>query len=111
MKKQKKSKLYIPLINLNKISSTLISVDKIKELEGIIPTVEQIQENLIACKIRQAKFGEDYKPLIVKVPEDKWEALEREIKFKKPGHIFVKKGFDIISDSNLGLPLVTIVKI
>lgn len=117
----KKTKLYIPLVqslgykgknaNRNYQAITLINANNIKSLEGLIPTKEQIQENILANQYQMSKFDIEYQPLLVKVSEEKFNELENEIKQKKPKHVFVKKGFDLISDSQSYIPLVQIIQI
>jgi len=89
---------------------TLLNANNIKSLKELIPTKEQIQENLLANQIQMSKFGTEYQPLIVRVSEEKFNELEKEIKQKKPNHKFVKKGFDLISDSQRSTPLVQIIQ-
>ncbi len=103
----KKTKLYIPLLSKNG-KTILLNTGKVKGLKEIIPGTTSIQENLMAGQIKEQKYNEPYSPLMVKVSKEKWEELEKEINTKNPGHRFIKKGFDIVSDIR---PLIILVQI
>lgn len=107
--KKDKTKLYIPLLNVNG-SITLLNARKVNSLTELIPQTRSIQENLLAWSINKDKFGTEYQPLMVSVNGGKWQELEREINSKQPKNKFVKKAFDLVSDTSQGLPLVTIIK-
>lgn len=108
MNNKDRTKFYIPLPNKNG-STTVLNAKKIKGLAELIPTTQTIQENLLAWDFKNSKFGTPYKPLIVKVTDEQWEQFISDIRSKKPKHIFVNKSFYLVSDTNINLPLVTIV--
>lgn len=103
-----KTKLYIPLLNSNG-STTLLNAKNLRSLTGLIPSTKSIQENLIACKIRKESYGAEYEPLIIEVDDETWGLIEKDIKSKKYGHVFNKKGLDIVSDMNSDVILVNII--
>jgi hypothetical protein len=110
-KRERKPKLYIPLIsgNYKFPKTTLLNANKLSGLLDLIPTKRAIQESIMANKYKMETLGAEYEPLIVKVNQEKWFELEKEIKRKQPGHNFVKKGFDLISESGQP-PLVQIIQ-
>lgn len=105
----KELKLYIPLISKNG-SMTLINARKIKKINEIIPPTVNIVANLVHQKKRIAT-GKEYSALQVKVTKEKFEELEKQLKLKKPGHIFKHKAFDLIIDSKTQASVVQIISV
>lgn len=104
----KKNKFYIPLVGKTG-GTTLINAEKIPDIKELIPTIEEMMLNLISQKPKMEK-GAPYSPLMVRVSEEKFADLEKQIRQKKAGHVFVKKAFDIISDTKTQLPIVQIIQ-
>ncbi len=108
----KNRKYYIPLATVKKgmANFTLINVRGVKALEELIPSFEDIILNLVNQK-KRAERGKEYAPLRVKVSAEKFEEIEKQVKFKKPGHVFHIKAIDIISDTKTQLPIVQIIQV
>lgn len=103
----RKTKLFIPLLN-KKGRPQLVNAHKVISLKDIIPSDKTLHEHLLAYTINNKKYGTPYRPFIVKVDEEKWNKLEKELKSKVPGCNFRKKAFDIITDSTSEFSLVQI---
>ena len=105
----KKSKFYIPLSN-KKGSVTFLNVINIPELFEILPSIEDIQANLIIQRDRKSR-GLEYKPLQRRVTKEKFQELEIAIRKKKANHQFIIKAFDIVGDIDTSIILVQIIQI
>lgn len=105
----KKNKFYIPLVGRTG-GTTLINAEKISDIKELIPSTEEMMLNLISQKPKLDK-GQPYSPLMVRVSKEKFESLEKQIRQKKAGHVFVNKAFDIISDTRTQLSIVQIIQI
>ena len=106
----RKTKMYIPLVTNSKNGRTqLVNADKVTSLKSIMPSEMTLREHLLAFTINSKKHGTKYMPFVVKVNEEKWNELTKELNSKVPGHKFFRKGFDIISDSTAKFSLVQVV--
>ncbi len=96
----KKIKYYIPLGNNKTLRITLISLKGLKRIgEIIIANTNNILANM-ESESKRVKEGKEYKPFVIEVGKEKFEEFEREIRSKKPSHVFYRKVFDIIIESN-----------
>lgn len=108
----RKNKFYIPLVTIKGSTkwATLINAEKIPDVKELIPPVKDIMMNLVNQRARMAR-GKEFSPLRIKVSKEKFQELENQIRLKKPGHVFVHKAFDIISDTRTKLAIVQIISI
>lgn len=84
----KKEKMYIPTITINKAGNkmvTLISANKIKELEEFLPCREALETHMQIQHLMTQKDPE-YKPqpLIIKVEREKFNKAIEKISAKNP---------------------------
>ena len=103
----KKFKLYVSLANFGKLTMTLVGVDKISSLKGVIPEYDEILMNL-EVQSKRVGNGIEYRPIVRRVTQDIFSAIENEIRSIKPGHRFRNRALDIIGSRYSNMPLVQI---
>ncbi len=106
----KKFKLLIPLTTTGRKGITLVKAEKIPTLQEYLPKEDELLLNLKVQKGRIERELE-YNPIVRKLPVDKFNQVEKEIRKLKSNHHFIKKSFDIVNDSDLNTPLVQIVQV
>ena len=95
----RKNKFYIPLTTTIKGRFIYINAEKIPEIKKLIPTLEDIKMHIANQKARYER-GKEYTPLQIKVSKEKFEELEKQIRIRKPKHVFIVKAIDIISHAD-----------
>ena len=103
----KKFKLYVPLINPGKLTMTLVGIDKVPSLRKVAPGYDEILMNL-SVQSKRVGNGIGYRPIVRKVTQDTFSAIENEIRAVKPGHKFMRRALDIVGSRNGGVPLVQV---
>jgi hypothetical protein len=117
----KQFKLYVPLVTTKGKGPVLLNHNNLLSLKDVVPSSESIQRHLYSESLEKSRIDElnknalpfyqkkyTFKPLVIPVSKEKFEAIEKEIKKMKPFHRFFHKAIDLIIDSSLRVPVVQI---
>jgi hypothetical protein len=106
----KTNKFYVAIKTSKQDNFTMLLVSNMQTLKGNLPPIEVIESHIRLQHIKVTQQKKQFQPIVLKVSDEAFELIKREIRSKINSRLILDIGsIDIVMDSNT-LPVIQIVK-